>query len=266
MRILITGGNGYIANSIFNQLNDYDITKISRSDFDLSNRDLVNNFFKKNGYFDVLIHTAVVGGSRLKLENSYTLDQNLKMYYNLLENKNNFKKFISFGSGAEIYSLNTPYGLSKKIIAESIKDKENFYNLRIFAVFDENELETRFIKGNIIRFLNKESIEIYQNKKMDFFYMKDLISTIKYYIDTTNPPKEVNCVYKEKYTLIDIANIINNLDDYQVNIKISDIYSDDYIGEFNLPINTIGFKLGIKNVYSILKNKNTDKNKIVINT
>lgn len=255
MKILITGGNGYIANSIFNQLNGYNIKKISRSDVDLSNRDLVNNFFKINGYFDVVIHTAIVGGSRLKSENSDTLDQNLKMYYNLLENKNNFKKFISFGSGAEIYNLNTPYGLSKKIISESMKDKENFYNLRIFAVFDENELETRFIKGNILKFLKKESIEIYQNKKMDFFYMKDLVSTIKYYIDEINPPKEINCVYEQKYTLLDIANIINNLDSYNVNIKNSDIYTNDYIGTFNCPINTIGLEIGIKNVYSVLKNK-----------
>ena len=56
-----------------------------------------------------------------------------------------------------------------------IQNKDNFYNVRIFAVFDENELESKFVKTNIRHYINKENIEIIQNKYMDFFYMEDLI-------------------------------------------------------------------------------------------
>lgn len=257
MNVLITGGNGYVAKSISKELNNYNVKTISRSDFDLSDRESVNNFFKRNDYFDVVIHTAIVGGSRLKPDNSNTLDQNLKMYYNFLENKNNFKKFISFGSGAEIYQCDTPYGLSKKTIMESMKDKKDFYNLRIFGVFDENELETRFIKGNILRYIRKEPIQIYQNKKMDFFYMKDLISLVKFYIESDNPPKEVNCSYKKKYTLLDIANIINNLDTHKVDVVINEniVNNIDYIGEYNLLTDTLGVEYGIKSVFEFFKTK-----------
>lgn len=256
-KILITGGNGYIAKSIKKELIDYDIKMISRSDFDLTNKELVANFFKSANHFDVVIHTAICGGSRLKFEDSNTLDNNLKMYYNLLEHNHKFNKFISFGSGAELYYTNTLYGLSKKVISESIKNKLNFFNLRIFAVFDENELNTRFIKSNILRYIQKEPIAIYENKKMDFFYMKDLINLIKFYIETDNPSKEINCVYNKKYTLLDIANAINNLDNYNVNIKNSNIYTNDYIGEFNIPINLIGFETGLRNVFNTLKNNFT---------
>jgi hypothetical protein len=71
------------------------------------------------------------------------------MYYNLLENKEHFGKLINIGSGAEVLSLDTPYGLSKNIIYNSILNTDNFYNLRVFAVFDNNELDRRFIKTAI---------------------------------------------------------------------------------------------------------------------
>ena len=44
------------------------------------------------------------------------------------------------------------------MIRQSILEKENFYNLRIFAVFDENEWDTRFIKTNIRHYINKKPI------------------------------------------------------------------------------------------------------------
>ena len=40
-------------------------------------------------YFDVIIHTATVGGSRLKEEDETVSFYNLIMFYNLSEKKNN---------------------------------------------------------------------------------------------------------------------------------------------------------------------------------
>lgn len=252
--ILITGGNGYIAKSLFNNLSDdYEVTSISRSNFDLTNRSEVNNFFQ-NKYFDIVIHTAVIGGSRLKQENSIVLDSNLQMYYNLLENKSHFTKFLHFGSGAELYARNTPYGLSKYIINESLKEKENFYNIRIFGLFDEEEIYTRFIKGNIIRYIKGEPIQIFENKKMDFFYMRDLHTLVRHYIEKDNPPSEVNCSYDTKVSLKDIANKINLLSNYTVPIICNDTKGIDYIGDkCIIDCELIGLDKGINYVYSDLK-------------
>jgi nucleoside-diphosphate-sugar epimerase len=253
MNILITGSNGYIASGILNQLKkDHTVVCASRSNVDLTCSEQVDNFFNKNSYFDAVIHASIVGGRRTKPEDGETIDQNVKMYYNLLKNKNRFSRFISFGSGAEIFALNTPYGISKKIIAESIKYKDNFTNIRIFGCFDHNEANDRFIKANIIRYINKEPIQIYENKQMDFFFMEDLVSIVKYCLAQENPPKEVNCSYKEKYSLYQIAEIINCLGNHNVSISSNNSSGKDYIGEFNLPISYLGLEKGILSVYNKL--------------
>lgn len=258
MRILITGGNGYIGNSLYNGLKDtYDVKKISRNDLDLTNSREVNDFFDKGSY-DVVIHCAVKGGSRLKQDDWNIVDDNLKMYYNITSNKHCFNKFIHFGSGAELYAQNTPYGFSKHIIRQSILNKNHFYNLRIFAVFDENELDTRFIKANVNRYIKNDSIEIHQDKYMNFFYMKDLIKVVDYYIQKNDIEKEFNCVYGDNYSLFDIANIINELDDYKVNIiKKTLEFGDSYTSKNSslIDIDYFGLKYGIKEVYKIIKNK-----------
>lgn len=254
-RILITGGNGYIAKSLAVGLKNYEIEVITRAECDLTNYDKVCKFLDDK-YFDVIVHTAIRGGSRLKIEEDYIMNYNLNMHWNLLANQSNYKKFISFGSGAELYATHTPYGFSKKVIAESIAEKENHYNIRIYGVFDQNELDTRFIKGNILRYLKEDSIVIHKNKKMDFFYMPDLITLVQHYIDCeTALPKVVDCSYEDHYSLFEIANKINSLGDHKVDIKLLDEYEDiSYTGCGDLiNLSYIGLDKGIKQVYQLLK-------------
>ena len=253
-QILITGGNGYIAKSLYNSLKDkYDITCITRQDFDLTAFQLMNEFFQ-NKYFDVVIHCAVQGGSRLKTESYKDMDVNLASYYNLLQHKPHYNKLIHFGSGAETNAPESPYGLSKRVIAKSISEIDNFYNIKIFGVFDENELDTRFIKGNIKRYINKELMIIHQDKFMDFFYIKDLISLVDYYINNDNMPKQIDCSYDTLYKLSDVAKIINDLSDYKVDIKIEqERIASPYYGITNVLIDFIGLEQGIKEVYNKLK-------------
>lgn len=256
MKILITGANGYIGKSLHNSLKEqYEVFTVSRNDFDLRTQQAVSDYFKDR-WFDVVIHCAVVGGNRLKPEDPSVVDSNLMMYYNLVSNKNHFKKLIHFGSGAEFHRSYTPYGLSKKVISQSIDAHDNFHNLIIYGLFDELELDRRFIKSNIKRYINKEPMQIDDNNKMDFFYMKDLIKVVKHCIESDTAPKHINCVYPENLTLKDIADIINTLDDYQVDIKIngSELSLEGYVS-FNkdLGLNYIGLKQGILETYNKLK-------------
>jgi GDP-L-fucose synthase len=257
MKILITGGNGYIGKSLYNALKDkYDVTSINRKDFDLTAFEAMNKFFQGK-YFDVVIHCAVVGGSRLKTDSHKDMDVNLTIYYNLLQHKPHFNKLIHFGSGAEIHNPESPYGLSKKVISNSISEIDNFYNIRIYGVFDENELDTRFIKTNIKKYLNKQSIEIFQDKEMDFFFMEDLIILVQHYINNSNLSKEIDCVYDKTFTLLYITEIINNLENYRVPIVFqSQINGKAYKGKFtDLGLKYIGLKQGIIETYNKLKNE-----------
>jgi len=254
MKILITGANGYIGKSLHNALKDkYEVTTITRQDFDLTAIQPMIEFFKDK-YFDVVLHCAIVGGSRLKEDNWEVMDINLCMYYNLIQCQAHYNKLINFGSGAEIHASSTPYGLSKLVIKNSIANIPNFYNLRVFGVFDENELDTRFIKANIKRYINKEPIIIYQDKYMDFIYMLDLVKIVEYYINNKGP-KEINCNYNKTFTLKETANIINNLNNYKVEIKIEqENFGDNYIDNYlHLEIDFIGLKQGIIETYKKLK-------------
>ena len=254
IKILITGGNGYIAKSLYKAYKDiYDVTSITRKDFDLTDGEATIQWFRDR-YYDIVIHCAVTGGSRLRGDTFAVMDKNLCMYYNLLQCQSHYDKFIQFGSGAELLQKDTPYGLSKHVIRQSILEKNKFYNIRIYGVFDENELDTRFIKGNIKRYINKESIVIHQDKFMDFFYMKDLIYLVDYYINSNDLPKQIDCSYDKLYKLSDVANIINSLDDYKMVVKIEQERMDlPYYGMANVLLEFIGLEQGIKEVYNKLK-------------
>lgn len=250
MKILLTGGDGYIAKSLYNNLNTkYEITTVNRKSFDMTNFRLMNKFLKDK-YFDVVIHCAVTGGNRLKQDSYKEMDANLLMYYNLLQHKDHYRKLINFGSGAEITATNTPYGLSKKIICDSILEIENFFNIRIFAVFDQNEWDTRFIKANIRRYINKQPLIVHENKKMDFFYMPDLLKLVEFYINTSTPPKAIDCTYEKTYTLLEVASFINSLDTHKCEINIEkDTIGLDYSGVHTSLLDYIGLKKGIENVF-----------------
>ena len=254
MNILITGGNGYIAKSLSKSLDNS--ISITRKDFDLTDRHATDKWFDGK-YFDVVIHTAVKGGSRLLVDGGNIFYENIQMFYNLLNNKHCFGKLINFGSGAELGIPNNPYGLSKNIISRIIDNESRFYNIRIYGVFDENELDTRFIKNSIKSYIDKKPIQINQNRLMDFFYMEDLVELVKHYIYKNNLPKNIDCTYGiDACYLSDIANIINNLSNYKVEIKIGKGKGKKYVGDWNpLNIEWIGLEQGIKETYKKILNE-----------
>lgn len=260
MNLLVTGANGYVGSSLVSGLkNTHNVTALNRQTLDLSDSETVNKYFSDK-YFDVVLHCASTGGSRLKTDSSEVLDNNLSMYYNLLSNQDKFGKFINFGSGAELTDKESYYGLSKRIINSSILGRDNFYTVRIFAVFDENELESRFLKTNIRKYINKEPMNIFSNKIMDFFYMGDLIRLIQYYITHDDMPKEFECSYEDHPSLVSLADIINTLHYYKVAISCKSQGSAHYYGSYQeLPVDFVGVQEGILRTYKSLKNQHYNK-------
>lgn len=257
MRILITGANGYIGKSLNSALKDkYDVTAVSRSNFDLTNPVAISKFFASRKNFDVVIHCAAAGGSRLVSDTWEVADTNLIMYYNLVQYHNkNYAKLIHFGSGAEVHAPNEPYGFSKVVIKKSIQQRDGFYNFRIYGLFDENEAATRFIKAGIENYKNNNPIIVHENKLMDFFYMEDLVKLVDYYMTTSNPPKEIDCSYGDYLSLQELAAIINNLDEHKVDIKVeTQNYKTSYVGTYtSLPLTYVGLIEGIKKTYNKIK-------------
>ena len=69
--------------------------------------------------------------------------------------------------------------------------------------------------------------------------------------------KESNCAYVSSTSLLDIANIINELGDYKVPIYVDTQIGINYESTFNAPyrLKYIGLEQGILETYNKLKNE-----------
>lgn len=266
MNVLVTGSNGYIGKSIFNsKIEGVKLFHGNRQTINLFNKESIKLFIKENN-IDSVIHCAIEGGSRLKKDDSNTFYNNILVFENLYSCKGLLDKVINFASGAEFdreTDINlrdeenifesTPkdyYGLSKNIIAKKALTTNNFYNLRIFACFDENESESRFIKTCILKSKKNESITIHEDKTMDFFYIQDLISVVKYTLLQKSTYQDINLCYKNKYKLSEIAQKILRRINSQSNITIQKENGLNYNGNFNkilsLPLTLEGFESSLE--------------------
>ena len=229
MKILITGGNGNIAKMINRNLsNKYEIVNLSRSDLNVLSFEEISNYLNKNS-FDILVHTAILGGRRTKEENGDVTHNNLIMFENLLHFSDKFKMIINFDSAA-IYDRNTDilnrkeedlftipndyYGFSKYVIYKRSLQYENIFNFRIFNIFHSYEEEDRFIKKCFLAKKNNTNVNIFEDKWFDFVYENDFIKIIDYYFSNINNrnilEKTINICYNQKYKLSDIAKLIVN--------------------------------------------------------
>ena len=151
------------------------------------------------------------------------------MFSNLLRHRSKYNKFVHFGSGAQV-DPNSFYGVSKKAIATIIDKLDSFYNIKIFGLFDENEIDTRFIKASITRALSGQDIIIHKDKRMDFFHMKDLMILVDHYIKNNDLEKNVDCSYKTSLTLEQIGSIIKDKCNPEIGIKIMHDGHENYWG------------------------------------
>jgi len=270
MNILVTGKNGFLATELrdlFRPL-PHDVMFMGREDLNLLEEAEVDSFLKDR-HFDVLIHTAILGGGRNVEDDSSDFYHNTLMFLNLLKHIASFNKFINLDSGASfdrredinkcsehdlMKSIPTDfYGMSKLVGSLLGKAFPNFINLRIFACFGPKETEGRFIKRSIRRYLDNKSIEVFEEKCVDFFYVKDLFKTLLYVMRNDVENRDINLCYDKKYKLSEVAAIINQLGKHKVPVITGEpaynyTGSPEALAALNLPLG--GLKSGIEDMYS----------------
>ena len=237
MRILVTGGNGFIGKEIIEFLGDkHKIVYPTSKDLDLTNQSKVDLFFR-NKYFDWVIHCAVKGGRRISNDEPEVFTSNMLMFINILRNSSNFKYLINFSSGAEYdrskcflkdkVSIESSfpldyYGLSKNLISRIINRNPQVVNMRLFGVFGVNEDDHRYIKTIYKKIKSNEEIVIFNDIYFDFFFIDDLLNVVNHYIDNfnENSPKDLDLVYQKKFQLSEILEFValKIKEDYDVNI------------------------------------------------
>lgn len=235
--VLVTGANGFIGKNLCEYLNDkYNLLAPLRTELDILDESKVDKYFKKNK-IDIVLHTAVVGGSRKEEQTDLALSQNLRMFFNLLKNKKHFKKMIYLGSGAE-YDKTKPivdvkeedfgktipkdeYGFFKYVCSKYIEEQNNIVCLRIFGLFGKYEdYRYRFISNAICQNLSNFPITINQNVLFDYIFIDDFVKIVDYFINNEVKYKFYNIGTGKKIDLLTIANLINNIADRKSEIIV----------------------------------------------
>ena len=255
-KILVLGSSGFIGKCLVEEL---DGTPITRKEVNLLDVNSVKKLIK-NHKPDVVINCATNPDVTMTSFNNKAFIENVSIFRNLYRIKEEVNKIICFGSGAEFnrsYSIDSAkeqsvfstlpkdhYGLSKNIIARSIqRDNSNLYNLRLFGCFHQSEAETRLLKQVLTGELT------ISDRYFDYFWLNDLLSVVKYYIENENLPKDINLVYNNKITIEKFINLFAEIKGIKLNYSANK--SDkNYTGcsdkLYSLNIELKGIKAGLE--------------------
>ena len=209
MKILITGGSGFIGTNLTKSLKDkHDITIFDLNDPKIENIQYVKGDICNEAHviesiqgFDIVIHlAAAVGVSYTDNEPIKTLDFNIQGTKNVLQAciKNSIKKLI-FSSSSEVYGEPiklpisesdspipiTTYGISKLVAEEYIKAYAktcglSFTILRFFNAYGCGQ-STNFVIPNLVKLaLNNQPITIHHDGSQirSFCHIDDIIQGI----------------------------------------------------------------------------------------
>lgn len=206
MRILLTGGSGFIGRNIQEKAGQtHEIFAPAHDELDLLDEGAVRQYLRKNA-FEAVVHCATWDAKwNSRKDLALVLDHNLRMFYNLAREQASYGKLICLGSGADFsqqhwapfmteeyfdsYVPADPYGFSKYVITKQIGQLDKAYNLRLFGVFGQHEdWRTRFISNAICRAIYDLPIVIHQDVAYDYLYVDDLIKIIEWFL--RNDPKE----------------------------------------------------------------------------
>ena len=274
MKILVTGSNGFIGKNLLEHFQQkFDLVFCpKRNELNLLDVQAVESYIKSNK-FDIVIHCCVT---------LVSIEENLKMYFNLERMSNFYGKLICIGSGAEFdkrnyipkmkeeyFNKHIPskldiYGYSKYIIAKDIESrKRNIFNLRVFGIFGKYEDYTRRLISNIIcKLLIGENIVLNKNGCFDYIYVNDFSKIVEKFINQNPKFSTYNTCTGSTVEFLTLAKIVNQIDGREKKILVkqdgfSPEYSGDnsrYINEFG-PIDLTNIKYSIRELFDWYKFK-----------
>jgi len=224
MKLLITGGKGFIARSLAEQLGPgYSIAAPGREELDLLDPGKVAEYLKA-GKFEAVVHCATYDAApRTSVKDpAKVLEYNLRMFFNLARRGADFGRLVYFGSGAEFgrehwkprmredfydeHVPSDPYGYSKYLMTRHALGAPNIHNLRLFGVYGKyDDWRYRFIPNICARLALDLPLVIAQNRVMDLLYIDDLVKMTDWLLKAEKPGKVYNACSGEARDYVSIA-------------------------------------------------------------
>jgi len=289
MRILITGAQGFIGKSLkslFEKSKNFNILCPNSKELNLLNGEKVLKYLSSHD-IDWVIHSANHHWHPRDSKSKSKVDQlssNLIMYSNLINNRKYYGELIYFGSGAElprnlwnesisetdIGSIipSDSYGMSKFLMNENCRQRDDLFNLRLFGVCGEfDDWRFRFISNMCVLAVNNKDLTINQNSYFDYLYTYDLYKIIIRFIENKPSYGDYNVCTSNTLKLTELAEIVKTISKKKLNIKVTNPgigirYGGvnnkllNKIGKFNFtPMNQV-----IENILKYLTEKKDDNN------
>lgn len=238
MKILLTGGSGFIGRNIRESFlaEKYEIISPSSKELNLADEESVDAFFKNNS-IDFVVHAAVKPSHRNAKDFSNLFYTNTRMFFNLERHKDEYQKMLVLGSGA-IYDMRhyrpkmkevewtnhipaDEHGYCKYVCEKVIEHSSNIFDLRIFGIFGKYEdYAIRFISNAICKTLFDLPITIKQNRKFDYLYVNDLMPILDWFIENNPQKKSYNITPDCAISLYDLAIMVREISNSDVPILI----------------------------------------------
>lgn len=216
----------------FDRGGEYNILAPSSRELDLTDADAVDRYFDENE-IDYVIHCAVIYPQKDNHEDFYL---NIKMFFNLISHKSDFKKMFYFGSGAEYDKRNDivnisedeighnipvdTYGLSKFIMNQAAAQTENVYNIRLFGTLNPNERPIKNVVSNLCYKVTRGlPVQLRCDCRFSFTDIDDVVRFIDYAIVNDLQHHDYNFVPSGNCLLSEIGNKILKLADKEESVS-----------------------------------------------
>ena len=226
MKILLTGGSGFIGRNLCEQLvGRYQICAPASSELNLLDASAVREYLAREK-FDAVVHTATTRSNRRMGAPADMLDRNCRMYFNLVRNRHLFGRMLHFGSGAEYGRPGMPprvteadfdqrvpvdpYGFSKYICTKHAETQSNIYVLKLFGVFGRYEAwDVRFISNACARAVKGLPIVIRQDVRFDYLYAPELARLLPWFLENEPRHKSYNVCLGRTFSLRELAEMVS---------------------------------------------------------
>lgn len=232
MKILLTGGSGFVGRNVKEYLADrgYEVYAPSSRELDCMDEAMVTKCLQREHYDLVLNFAVYSDNSGQTKDGTRILEANLRIFTNFYRHSDLFGRMIYTGSGAE-YDKRTPivsvteeelarhmlpadqYGLAKYTATQMIEHSENIYNLRLFGIFGKYEYwKSKYISNLCCKSLKGLPLSLRQNCYFDYLWIDDFCSLVELFMQLEKPRYHVyNAVSGIRVSLYDLAKLVNEV-------------------------------------------------------